>query len=227
MTFSLTARCARTGQLGVAVTSSSIAVAARCAFVRAGVGAVATQNVTDPRLGPKGLDFLAAGMPAQAAMNALLATQAHPDWRQLALVDDRGGTAWHSGPKALGRAAVALGPGCVAAGNLLAGEDVPAAMVRAFEESAAEPLGERLVRALEAGLSAGGEAGPVHSAGLLVAAEQAWPWADLRVDWTDEPDAAIPALRRLWEAWRPQADAYVTRALDPTAAPSYGVPGDE
>lgn len=227
MTFSLTARCARTGQLGVAVTSSSIAVAARCAFARAGVGAVATQNVTDPRLGPKGLDFLAAGMPAQAAMNALLATQAHPDWRQLALVDDQGATAWHSGPRALGRAAVALGPGCVAAGNLLADDGVPAAMVRAFEESGDQPLGERLVRALEAGLSAGGEAGPVHSAGMIVAGEQAWPWADLRVDWQDEPDAAIPALRRLWEAWLPQADAYVTRALDPTAAPSYGVPGDE
>ncbi len=227
MTFSLTALCPRSGQLGIAVTSSSMAVAARCAFVRAGVGAVASQNVTDPRLGPKGLDFLAAGMPAQPAMNALLATEAHPDFRQLAIVDDQGNTAWHSGAKALGTAAVALGPGCVAAGNLLADAGVPAALVRAFEESQAEPLGERLVRALEAGLAAGGEAGPVRSAGLLVADREAWAWADLRVDWHDEPDGAIAALRRLWQDWRPQADDYVTRALDPTAAPSYGVPGDE
>ncbi|SMF82827.1 Uncharacterized conserved protein, Ntn-hydrolase superfamily [Tistlia consotensis] len=227
MTFSLTARCARTGQLGVAVTSSSIAVAARCTFVRAGTGAVATQNVTDPRLGPKGLDFLAAGLPAQAAMNALLATQAHPEYRQVALIDDQGAIAWHSGARALGLAAVVVGPDCVAAGNLLADEGVPAAMVRAFEESGGELLAERLVRALEAGLAAGGEAGPVHSAGLVVAAEEAWPWADLRVDWHDEPNGAIPALRRLWQDWAPQADAYVTRALDPTAAPSYGVPGDE
>lgn len=226
MTFSLTARCPRSGHLGVVVTSSSMAVAARCAFARAEVGAVATQNVTDPRLGPKGLDFLAAGMPAQAAMNALLATQAHPEFRQLALVDDQGETAWHSGARALGRAAVACGAGCVAAGNLLADDGVPAALVRAFVESADQPLGERLVRALEAGLAAGGEEGPVRSAGLVVAAEEAWPWADLRVDWHDEPDGAIPALRRLWNAWAPQADSYVTRALDPTAAPSFGVPGD-
>ena len=97
-------------------------------------------------------------------------------------------------------------------------------MLAAFAESAGEHLVERLVQALEAGLSAGGEEGPVRSAGLVVCDRVEWPIADLRVDWHDEP---VPALRAVWEVWRPQMDDYVTRALDPSAAPSYGVPGDE
>ncbi len=76
---------------------------------------------------------------------------------------------------------------------------------------------------MQAGLTAGGEAGPVRSAGLLLADKVPWPVADLRVDWHDDP---IGELARLWELWKPQLDAYVTRALDPDAAPSYGVPGE-
>jgi uncharacterized Ntn-hydrolase superfamily protein len=85
-------------------------------------------------------------------------------------------------------------------------------------------LGDRLVAALRAGLEAGGEAGPVRSAGLLVADRVAWPVADLRVDWHDRP---VDELAALWEVWKPQMDDYVTRALDPAGAPSYGVPGDD
>ncbi|TNF58782.1 MAG: DUF1028 domain-containing protein, partial [Rhodobacteraceae bacterium] len=86
-------------------------------------------------------------------------------------------------------------------------------------------LGDRLVAALRAGLAAGGEAGPVRSAGLLIVREVAWPVADLRVDWTEGDP--IGELAALWALWKPQMRDYVTRALDPTAAPSYGVPGDE
>ena len=75
------------------------------------------------------------------------------------------------------------------------------------------------------GLAAGGEAGPVHSAGMQLADKQAWPVADLRCDWTEE--CPIEAIAKAWEVYKPQLDAYVTRALDPRAAPSYGVPGDE
>ena len=71
---------------------------------------------------------------------------------------------------------------------------------------------------------AGGEAGPVHSAGMKLVDTVSWPVADLRCDWTDEDP--IEALARLWDVYRPQLDAYVKRALDPRAAPSYGVPGD-
>jgi uncharacterized Ntn-hydrolase superfamily protein len=66
----------------------------------------------------------------------------------------------------------------------------------------------------------------VHSAGLLVADRESWPYAELRIDWLDD-GCPVAALTRAWEVYRPQADAYVTRALNPAAAPSYGVSGDE
>ncbi|WP_413877062.1 DUF1028 domain-containing protein [Albidovulum sp.] len=224
MTFSISARCERTGMLGVAVASSSPCVAARCAHVRAGAGVVSTQNITDPRLGPRGLDLMAAGLSADAAMERLKAEAPHLDYRQIALVDGRGGTAHFSGARTLGVHHVAAGDGVVAAGNLLSSKQVPEAMVAAFGRGAGLPLGDRLVAAMQAALDAGGEAGPVHSAGMLLAREVPWPVADLRVDWTE--DCPVAALAALWRRWAPEMDAYVTRALDPSGAPSYGVPGD-
>ncbi|MPT22358.1 MAG: DUF1028 domain-containing protein [Starkeya sp.] len=224
MTFSLSARCPRTGQFGIAVSSSSPAVAARCAHARAGVGAVATQNITDPTLGPKGLDLMASGLSAPEALARLKAEGAHIDYRQIALIDAEGRTAGFSGTKTLGTHHIAEGAGVVAAGNLLSSPLVPQAMVDAFT-AASGPLGDRLVAAMKAALAAGGEEGPVHSVGMLIVDTVAWPVADLRVDW-HETDP-IGALADLWELWKPQMDAYVTRALDPSTAPSYGVPGDE
>ena len=210
MTFSIAARCARTGEFGIAVSSSSPAVAARCAHARAGVGAVATQNITDPTLGPKGLDLMAGGMSAGEALAELRATAAHIEYRQLALVDRLGGTASASGSRTLGTHRTVEGPGVVAAGNLLRSPEVPARMVAEFVALADRPLGERLVRAMQAGVAAGGDV--------------AWPVADLRVDWHDTDP--IGALADLWALWTPQMDAYVTRALNPSTAPAYGVPGD-
>jgi uncharacterized Ntn-hydrolase superfamily protein len=156
-------------------------------------------------------------------MAAVIAGEPHAAYRQLAAVDAAGRTAAFSGEGTLGAHATCEGDGCVAAGNLLRNLNVVEAMASAFDEAAGAHLGERLVRALTAGLEAGGEEGPVRSAGLLVAREVAWPAADLRVDWHDDP---IGELARLWELWAPQLDDYVTRALDPSAAPSFGVPGD-
>jgi uncharacterized Ntn-hydrolase superfamily protein len=223
MTFSIVARCARTGQVGMAISSSSPAVAARCAHVRAGVGAVASQNITDPTLGPLVLDQLEAGLPAVEALAATTRDRAHIDYRQLLVVDRDGRTAIHSGGQVLGIWAEAQATDCAAGGNLLAGELVPMAMVEAFA-TAKGTLGERLMQALEAGLAAGGEAGPVHSAGLKVADRLSWPLVDLRIDWAEDP---ISMLRQAWDIYAPQAAAYVQRAEDPTQAPSYGVPGDE
>lgn len=225
MTFSITARCPRTGQFGVAISSSSPAVSARCAHARAGVGAVATQNVTDPRLGPLGLDLMARGYHADAAIAALGALAgAHAPWRQVSAVGTHGAPAVISGARALGNNGHRMGADAVAAGNLLADVSVLDAMLAAFAEDPAAQLGERLLQGLEAGLAAGGEAGPEHSAGLLVVAEQPWPLADLRIDWHET--APIAALRAAWDVYRPQMAAYVTRALNPEAAPGYGVPGD-
>jgi uncharacterized Ntn-hydrolase superfamily protein len=224
VTFSLAARCAESGRFGIVVTSSSPAVAARCAHARAGVGAAASQNITDPSLGPGLLDLLASGLSAPEALGQLMGGRPYAEFRQLTCVDAAGRVASYSGERTLGRHAAAEGVGCVAAGNLLADEGVPEEMVDAFEAEEGEDLGDRLIGALVAGLAAGGEEGPVHSAGLVIVDAVAWPVADLRVDWHDEP---IHELAGLWALWKPQLDAYVARAIDPTQAPSYGVPGDE
>lgn len=224
MTFSVVGRCARTGAFGVVITSSSPAVASRCAYVRAGVGAVATQNVTDPRLGPRVLDALASGLGAEGAVSSVSGAAEFSEFRQLSAVDSSGQVAVFSGASSLGVNGHALGSSCAAAGNLLASLDVLTACTEAFEARPDLAIEERLLEALEAGLAQGGEAGPLHSAGLLVADGVEWPTTNLRVDWSE---TLIADLRSLWDVWAPQKVDYVTRALDPTSAPSYGVPGDE
>ena len=224
MTFSIVARCPDSGQFGVAVTSSSPAVAARCAFVRAGTGAVASQNVTDPRLGPLVLDTMAAGLDASAAVDQVIKAAGHTSWRQLLAVDADGGTAIFSGDHALGINAEGKARDAAAAGNLLAVSEVPSAVLAGFAAEGGH-LGDRLMAALFAGLAAGGEAGPLHSAGMLIAGDQSWPLVDLRCDWTE--DCPISMLDAAWQVYRPQMNDYVTRALDPAASPSYGVAGDD
>ena len=225
MTFSISARCQRTGLIGIAVSSSSPAVAARCAHARARAGAVATQNITDPTLGPRGLDLMAGGLSAADALTRLRAEGSHIDYRQLALIDAKGGTAAFSGPKTLGIHGAASADGAVAAGNLLANGDVPQRMIDTFLAADHLDLGDRLMTAMRAAITAGGEAGPVHSAGMLLVREVAWPVADLRVDWHE--DDPIEALAALWVLWKPQLDDYVTRALNPASAPAYGVAGEQ
>lgn len=225
MTFSVAARCAKTGMFGAVVSSSSPAVGARCAFVRAGAGAALSQNVTDPRLGVQMLDLMAAGESAEAAVAAVTEAAEHIQYRQLAAVDGKGGGGVFSGAETLGAHSTARGENVVSAGNLLSNAALPEIMVKAF--TAAEGhLAARLLAAMQTGVNAGGEEGPVHSAGLKIAGDVDWPIADLRVDWTEEA-CPIAELTRIWRLYEPQLEAYVTRALDPSAAPSYGVPGDE
>ncbi len=224
MTFSLVARCAETGMFGIAISSSSPAVAARCAYTRAGVGAVASQNITDPTLGPKALNLMADGLSAAEAVARVKAEGKFLEYRQVVAIDAMGQSAIHSGPNSLGIWTDAAGRDVHAAGNLLANPDVPAALVAGFE-GATGHLGDRLIAAMRAGLAAGGEAGPVHSAGIQLCDTVPWPVADLRCDWTE--DCPIEAIATAWQVYKPQLDAYVQRALDPREAPSYGVPGDE
>ena len=123
MTFSLVARDAATGAFGIVICSSSPAVASRCAHARATVGVVASQNVTNPALGPRVLDSLAGGSDADAALKAALAHEQFPDYRQLTVVDIHGNTAVHSGAHSLGVHTHAQGDQAVAAGNLLKDEE--------------------------------------------------------------------------------------------------------
>ncbi len=225
MTFSLILRDPETGEFGSAISSSSPAVAARCVNLADGLGGAHSQNVTDPRLGPALIEQLRAGRSAQDAVDAVVAAAdpATIDFRQLLVLDAQGAPAVFSGGKALGIFGSAGRENAVAGGNMLAGLDVLDALV---ETALTAPgrIEERLLAALSAAVGAGGEAGPVHSAGIAVVGNAGWRVTDLRVDWADDP---IEQLGRALDEWLPQRDDYVSRGLNPTAAPSYGVPGDE
>jgi uncharacterized Ntn-hydrolase superfamily protein len=213
MTFSLAGRCERTGAVGAVIASASMAVAARCVAVRAGVGAVCSQSTTDPRLREALLSAMADGAAAGDALAAVVGGGPDVAYRQLVAVDAGGGSAAWSGELALGEAADVFGADAAAAGNLLADPGVPAAMLAAFTGRAGDSLGDRLIAALQAGLAAGGEVSPVRSAGMVIAEAVPWPVTDLRVDWHDDP---VGQLAGLWRLWQPQAAAYVGRALRPS-----------
>ena len=222
MTFSIVARSEDAALFGVASASSSPAVAARCTHARAGIGAAATQNITDPLLGPRILEGLRCGASAAEAVAGVLESTPFGEYRQLLAIGAAGPPAHHSGLHALGVVATAGARHAIAAGNLLANRQVPTAMIAAFEATGGH-FGDRLMAALRAGALAGGEAGPVHSAGLLVVREVPWPIIDLRVDWRDADP--IADLDRIWKRYEPQIEAYVRRALAPQDAPGFGVPG--
>jgi uncharacterized Ntn-hydrolase superfamily protein len=216
MTFSVVGMCHQTGMFGAAVTTSSIGVGSRCPFARAGVGAVLTQHRTDPRLGSRGLELLAAGHAASQAMAALVQDNPTLGWRQLAIIDKQGETAYYHGDRISSIHAAAQGNAVCAIGNILRSEDVPQAMVEAFGQEPEAHLAERLLRALEAGLEAGGELKQVKSAALVVVHEQPFPLVDLRVELNPQP---LAELRFLWELYRPQLELYVRRAIDPDSVP--------
>jgi uncharacterized Ntn-hydrolase superfamily protein len=224
MTFSISGFCQKTDMVGVAITTSSICVASRCPWVRARVGAAVTQNVTDPSLGNLMLDYLEQGLNAQQSIDKVVKDRQFINYRQLALMDSKGNSAGYTGSETLGANAISQGSGCIAVGNLLNSVEVIQAMVDSFSNNVNLHLAERLLVALQAGLDAGGEEGPVHSAGLKVSHQHSWPLVDLRVDWAD--DGPVSELVKLWRAYEPQMKDYNSRAIDPSQAPSYGVPGD-
>jgi len=225
VTFSLVGYDEATESFGSIICSSSPAVAARCAHLADGAGAAHTQNITDPRLGPRILELMAAGQPADKAVAAVvLENPQTADYRQLLAVDTAGRTAIHSGRRALGTVGEHQADGAAAAGNLLASAAVPRRMVEAWHDGAGQPTEARLLAALRAAMAAGGEAGPVHSAGLSVVAGHGWRVTDLRVDWSGDP---LSDLEALLAVWLPQRGDYIDRALRPGDSPGYGVPGDE
>ncbi|MEU5844747.1 DUF1028 domain-containing protein [Saccharopolyspora shandongensis] len=220
MTFSLVARDGE--RFGIAASSSSPAVVARVAHLRPGIGAAASQNVTDPRLGTKLLDRLAEHGDAAKALSEVAGAAENIAYRQLTVLGRTGPGFAYTGENTLGTHATATADGAVAAGNMLSGEHIPEVMLDAFSSATGE-LEQRLVAALKAAVAAGGEEGPVHSAGLIVVADVDWRVTDLRVDWDDDP---VGRLAEVLDVWLPQRDDYVRRGLNPAEAPSYGVPGD-
>jgi len=212
-TFSITARCERTGRLGVAIATRAIAVASRCPFVKANVGAVATQASTDPRLGRTALNLLEMGYAAPKVLKELEASDPYIEYRQLAVVDRDGNSAARTGSENKDWAGHITGRDYVAMGNVLLGVHVAEAMAMTFEDSKDQDLEERLMLAVEAGRDAGGQHGGQTSSGLLVYDREVFPWVDLRVDLHEEP---IAELRRILEVYKPQAEYFNLRAADPT-----------
>lgn len=218
-TFSVTARCARSGAFGVAVATRVPAVGSVVPHVRAGVGAIATQALTNPYIGIHGLDLLAAGGDAVRTRDAIAAWDPDIERRQFALVDAAGGVAAYTGAATHDHAGHRLGDGVVIAGNLLTGPEVLDAMVATYDDAAAPAddaardaggaadafaaaelaFAERLLRTLEAGQAAGGDRRGKQSAALRVVRDEAYAFVDLRVDDHADP---IPELRRLFGVWR-------------------------
>jgi uncharacterized Ntn-hydrolase superfamily protein len=202
--------------LGAVVTTSSMAVGSRCQWAEPKVGVVLTQHRTDPRLGPVILEKLRQGGTPEAIIQDLEKADPNLGWRQLAVLNAGGKGAFFNGSKITSITKGKTGRDCVAAGNILGTTAVVDAMVDAFEANEAQPLAERLMRAIEAGDSAGGELKQLKSAALLVVHQENFPYVDLRVDLSSRP---LAELRFLWELYEPTAATYIVRALDPDRAP--------
>jgi uncharacterized Ntn-hydrolase superfamily protein len=194
MTFSIVARCPRTGQLGVAVSTAVPAVGAMCPYVRPGVGAASTQAWVNPYLAIEALERMAQGEAAPDALAAVLATDDARDLRQIGLVDARGRAASWSGELCTDWFGHIVGDAFAAQGNMLIGEETVSSMAAAYREAAAQDLAERLLRAMEAGQAAGGDKRGRQSASLIVFGEEDYPLVDLRVD--EHPDP-VTELRRV------------------------------
>ena len=199
MTFSIVARCPRTGMLGVSTSSKALATGGAVPYCRAGVGAIASQSFTNPYLGIDGLTLLEQGLTAARALERVIESDRGRDLRQVAIVDRDGHTAAYTGVKCIPWAGQVEGGSYVCLGNILASEEVAKAMALAFEVSVDEELPERLLRALEAGQEAGGDRRGRQSAAIRVIHTEEYPYCDLRVD--DHPDP-VAELRRVFTVFQ-------------------------
>jgi uncharacterized Ntn-hydrolase superfamily protein len=205
-TFSIVARCPRTGALGVAVTTAVPAVGAICPYVVPGVGAASTQAWVNPYLAIAALDRLRAGETAADALAAVVAGDAASAVRQFGLVDAAGRAASFTGGECTPWCGHRTGEGFAIQGNMLTGPDVLAEMQAAFAGSAAEELAERLIRALEAGQAVGGDKRGKQSAAVIVYGAEDYAEVDLRVD---EHPLPVAELRRVWGIFKLQARPFL------------------
>ena len=191
MTYSIVARDAQTGELGVAVQTHQPSVGALCPFAEAGVGAVATQSIVEPRYGPRGLEAMHSGESPAEALSRLLGEDEGRDLRQVAFVDAQGRVEAHTGSRCIAHAGQVVGEGFSCQANMMRDEGVPEAMAEAFTVAQGD-LAHRLLAALDAGEAAGGDIRGRQSAALIVVGEGTR--LDRRVDDHSEP---LRELRRL------------------------------
>lgn len=213
MTYSIAARCTRTGQYGVAVSSYSPMSGAFVPLVISDRCAVAYQNTIAPMHRIIAGQLLATGASAQSVLDDLSSKDPHWQSRQVTLVDMHGGVAGYTGAKAPRHCGHMLGAGFAVSGNVLT-ETCLSDTFEEFErlQESDLSLGERLVRALEAGARTNGQPHGLTSAGLLVHAREPWPLVDLRVDVHDTP---VKELRRAWDFVSPLLEYYRTVRTNP------------
>ena len=197
MTWSIIARDPATGCLGIAAASKFLAVGARVPYVAAGIGSVATQALLNPFYGPRALALLRQHVPASDVVATLVAADDGRDHRQLHVMDWAGRCAAHTGAACLGWCGSRAGEGLSLAGNMLAGPDVLDATAAAYEAAANLPLAPRLIAAMQAGETAGGDKRGRQSAALLIYGEDEWSELDLRVDDHAEPLVELARLEQL------------------------------
>ena len=224
MTFTLLARCPRTGQVGIGIATYSICVGLYCNGLRGNVGATMTQAFVKQGNNALGLRLLAQGYTPQRVLDDLKANDPHADYRQIAVIDRNGRLAAFSGSKNRGWAGHHAGEGYVAMGNVLTGEKTVTAMARAYEASSALALERRLLAAIEAGRDAGGQSGvdghlPERSAAVMVYGDYDHAEIDLRVDLHDK---AVEELRRAFDEYDQYRSYYAERGKNPRdAIPQY------
>lgn len=199
MTWSIVAHDPATGAFAVAVTTCAFAVGASCPFVRAGVGAVSTQSMTNRYLGPAVLDGLARGLSPAAAIEGALAGDEGKGMRQVHAVDRHGRSAAFTGANCVEWCGEIASSGFSVAGNMLAGPAVVADTHAAFLAHGALPLPQRLLAALDAGEAAGGDRRGRQSAAMVMVTTEDFPDLSLRVDDHPEPLAELRRLHAIWE----------------------------
>ena len=218
MTWSVVSYDPLTGAFAVAVATRAFAVGASCPFVRAGVGAVSTQSITNRYLGPAILDGMARGLAPADAIEAALIVDDGRQLRQVHAIDAQGRTAAWTGHHCVEWCGDRAGNFVHVAGNMLAGAATVDATLSAYQAGAELPLPERLMRAMEAGEAAGGDRRGRQSAAMLMTTTEDFADLDIRVDDALQP---LPELRRLLDLWR---TAWPGRqAISPSRANPSGV----
>jgi uncharacterized Ntn-hydrolase superfamily protein len=222
VTYTLIAHCPETGKLGIGITTYSLAVGGYCPVIRGRTGAVSTQAFVNLKLGRLALRLLEDGFGPAKVLADLATDDAKFAYRQVGIVDADGGAVAHTGPETLAWSGHIARDGFVAMGNVLAGEQVVAAMAEAFEANSGEDLDERLLRALEAGRDAGGQEAadgthlPERSAAVIVHGHREWGELDLRVD---AHPKAVEELRRIHGLYKPYLPYYELRHWSPEETP--------
>ncbi len=198
MTFSIAARCPRSGQIGIAATTAVQAVGKLACHAIPNVGAFASQALLNPYLAYDGLRLLQAGLPAERALDGVLATDPLPENRQAGVVDRQGRTAAWTGSETIPWSGHLAGRGFTTQGNRLAGPQVLERVVESMHATEHLTLAERLVLALQAGAEAGGDIKGERSTNVMVFSEEEYPLCDIRID---EHDDAMAELSRLWKLY--------------------------